>query len=160
MDLYVKPLAGAVGSEQLLLSDDTGKYPFSWSPDGQIVMYGTIGQNQNLFYVSVDGHKTATPFVQTSFSEYAAQFSPDGKWVAYRSNESGRPEVWIAPFPEPGKRTQVSTDGVAFGYPRWRRDGKELFFLDTEARLMAAAIDLRGPEAIRESVETRTVFTR
>ena len=110
-------------------------------------MYGTVGQNQNLFYMRVDGDKKPTPFVQTSFSEYAARVSPDGKWVAYRSNESGRPEVWIAPFPGPGKRTQVSTDGVAVGYPRWRRDGKELFFLDIRARLMAAAIDLHGPEA-------------
>ena len=146
-DLYIKPLGGAVGTEQILLSDDTGKYPFSWSPDGRFVMYGTSGQDQNLFYVRVEGDKTPTPFVQTSFSEYAAQFSDDGKWVAYRSNESGRPEIWIAPFPGPGKRTQVSTDGAFLGYPRWSQDGKELFFLDNDFRVMAAAIDLNGPEA-------------
>jgi eukaryotic-like serine/threonine-protein kinase len=147
LDLYVKLLTGGPGSEQLLLGDDTPKYPFSWSPDGQFVIYATAGQNQNLFYVSVQGDRKPIPFVQTSFSEYAAKFSPDGKWVVYRSNESGRPEVWLAPFPGPGKRTQVSTAGVGFGYPRWRRDGRELFFIDSEGQLMSATVDINGTEA-------------
>ena len=78
--------------------------------------------------------------VQTSFDEVQGQFSPDGRWVAYASNESGRYEIYIRPFPGPGGKWQVSTGGGI--YPRWRRDGKELFYVAPDNRMMAAPIQV------------------
>jgi hypothetical protein len=74
--------------------------------------------------------------------ETRAQFGPDGRWVAYQSNESGRNEVYVAPFPGPGGKWQVSTAGG--GSPRWRRDGTELFYVALDGKLMAAAVSSRG----------------
>jgi hypothetical protein len=78
--------------------------------------------------------------VQTPFEERNAQFSPDGHWIAYQSNESGRFEVYIQPFPGPGARTLISTDAGA--QARWRRDGKELFYIALDGRLMAVPLHL------------------
>lgn len=78
------------------------------------------------------------PVVGTPFEERGGQFSPDGRWVAYQSNESGRFEIYVQPFPGPGGKWQVSTAGGTD--PRWRVDGKELFFLAPDARLMAVPV--------------------
>ncbi|MBI4480048.1 MAG: serine/threonine-protein kinase [Acidobacteria bacterium] len=83
------------------------------------------------------GGKQPKPFLQTPFDEGHAQFSPDGRWVAYTSNESGRPEVYVQPFPGPGGKWQVSTGGGMV--PLWRSDGKELFYL-YRGRLMSAEV--------------------
>ena len=88
----------------------------------------------------LDGDRKPYPVVQTSFDERDAQFSPDGKWIAYQSNESGRFEIYIQPFPGPGSKLQVSTNGGA--QARWRRDGKELFYIALDDRLMAVPIRL------------------
>ena len=80
--------------------------------------------------------------MRTEFNEQVPQFSPDGHWIAYQSNESGRYEVYVAPFPGPGGKRQVSTAGGA--QPRWRADGKELFYRAGDNRLMAAAVDAKG----------------
>ena len=78
--------------------------------------------------------------MQTNFDERDGQFSPDGKWIAYQSNESGRFEIYVQPFPGPGGKVQVSTNGGA--QVRWRRDGKELFYIALDDRLMAVPIRL------------------
>lgn len=80
------------------------------------------------------------PVVQTSFDEFGGQFSPDGRWLAYASNESGRFEIYVRPFPEPGGKWQVSTAGGT--QLRWRRDGKELFYVAPDNRLMAVLLGL------------------
>jgi dipeptidyl aminopeptidase/acylaminoacyl peptidase len=77
-------------------------------------------------------------FLQTQATETNAQISPDGKWVAYESDESGRNEVYVTPFPGPGSKWQVSVSGGS--RPRWRRDAKEIFYLAQDAKLMAAEI--------------------
>ena len=82
------------------------------------------------------------PFLQTPFNEAQGQFSPDGRWVAYASNESGRNEVYVTPFPGPGSTRQVSSAGGL--WPRWNRDGREIFFLAPDGMLMAAAVTVRG----------------
>ena len=84
----------------------------------------------------------AFPIVQTRFDETGGQFSPDGRWITYESNESGSVEVYVQAFPGPGRKSQVS---VAGGYePRWRPDGKELFYIAPDGRLMAVTIARRG----------------
>jgi serine/threonine protein kinase/Tol biopolymer transport system component len=141
-DLYIKPIDGSA-VEELVLADNDAKFPFTWSPDGQFVIYGTAGSDQNLWVLSLRDRK-ATPFRQTPFSEFAAQFSPDGKWVAYRSNESGQSEIYVAPFPGPGEKIRISSTGAIGGYPRWRRDGKELFWLATDKKIMSAGLNVQG----------------
>ena len=78
------------------------------------------------------------------FEEHRGQFSPDGHWVTYVSNESGRPEVYVRPFPGPGGQWQVSTSGGI--QPRWSPDRKELYYIAPDAQLMAASIVVKGPE--------------
>ena len=81
----------------------------------------------------------AEPHVHTPFSEYDAAFSPDGRWIAYTSEESGRPEVYVQPFPGPGRKSRVSVDGG--GAPAWSKDSKELFFV-LGAKMMASHVSL------------------
>jgi eukaryotic-like serine/threonine-protein kinase len=85
------------------------------------------------------GERQPFPFLQTEFSEEHPQFSPDGRWLTYTSNESGRPEIYIQSFPPSGGKWRVSTHGGA--HPRWRGDGKELFYLDLRGKkLLAVAV--------------------
>ncbi len=138
-DLYQKPATGA-GSEELLLATPQNKGPVDWSPDGRFVLYRSPGlaTGFDLWAVPIDGERKPFPVVQTNFEERDGQFSPDGKWIAYQSNESGRMEIVVQPFPGPGGKLQVSTNGGA--QVRWRRDGKELFYVALDGRLMAVPI--------------------
>jgi hypothetical protein len=86
----------------------------------------------------MDGTGKPFPVAQTDFEERDGQFSPDGKWIAYQSNESGRSEIVVQPFPGPGDKLQISTGGG--GQVRWRPDGKELFYIALDGRLMAVPI--------------------
>jgi serine/threonine protein kinase len=145
LDLYQKASSGA-GTEELVLEDDLDKYPTSWSPDGRSILYVT-GANtprtgNDLFVLPLSGDRKPVPFLQTQFNEGPGQFSPDGRWIAYMSNESGGYEVYVAPFPGPGGKWQIST-GVG-AWPRWRRDGTEIFYLGFDGKMMAAAVNGKG----------------
>ena len=99
---------------------------------------------------------TATPFANTAFSEEQGRFSPDTRWIAYASDESGRSEIYIQPFPAPpngGSKTPISRDGGS--QPRWRRDGKELFYSSPDGKLMAVDVT-EGP--IFKASAPRTLF--
>ena len=82
----------------------------------------------------------AFPFLKTPFEERNGQFSPDGKWIAYQSNESSRFEIYVRPFPGPGKKFQISNSGGA--QPRWNKNGKEIFYVSLDSKMMAAAVKL------------------
>jgi hypothetical protein len=148
-DLYQKPADGS-GSEVLLLQSAEYKYPDSWSPDGRFILYHYLHpQNNNrqnnsrdLMVLPLTGDRKPFPFLSTPFDEQQGVFSPDGKWVAYQSDESGRDEIYVRPFPGPGGQWQVSTGGGTM--PRWRADGKELFYLAPDGKLMAAAVVAQG----------------
>jgi Tol biopolymer transport system component len=145
-----------------VFSDDSSKTPESWSPDGRWLLYSatnsslpsvlggnlTAGSaatnNVDLWALALGGDSKPRPYMQTPFNETLGRFSPDGRWVAYRSDESGRREIYVAAFPGPGRKTQVS--GAGGDWPRWRRDGKELFFLSLEGKLMAAEVSSRGDD--------------
>src|SRR5262249_40979775 len=138
-DLYIKPAIGP-GSEELLLASGQDKRPLDWSPDGRFLLYADIDSKGrvDIWALRMDGDRKPFPVVHTNFDKDLAQFSPDGKWIAYQSNESGRYEIYIEPFPGPGGQTQVSTNGGA--QVRWRRDGKELFYIALDGRLMSVPI--------------------
>jgi dipeptidyl aminopeptidase/acylaminoacyl peptidase len=139
LNLYQKPSSGA-GSEELLLESSLINLPFDWSPDGRFLLYASIDPKTgpDIWVLPLFGERKPFPFVARSFSVGDCQFSPDGRWVAYQSNESGRYEICVQPFPGPGGKWQVSTGGGI--EPRWRRDGKELFYIAPESKLMAAPI--------------------
>jgi Tol biopolymer transport system component/predicted Ser/Thr protein kinase len=129
IQLYRRP-AGPGQEELLYGGDDLGKFASDWSADGQFLVYiagGGVIRRSDLWVLRVDGSQAARPFIETMFPESHAQFSPDGRWLAYMSIETGVFEVYVTPFPGPGERRQLSTAGG--GWPRWRRDGRELFYL-------------------------------
>jgi Tol biopolymer transport system component len=133
--LYARELGGA-GQDRLLLKTDVGKVATAWSSDGRFLAYVSGG---DVWALPVDGAGVEPIRVtNTTFAETGPAFSPDGHWIAYRSNESGRPEVFVESFPKPGMRRQVSVNGGVM--PRWRPDGKELFYVGPESTVMAAAV--------------------
>ena len=144
IDLYQKSASG-VGSDELLLESDLEKHPMSWSPDGRFLLYSTVDPKTkvDLWVLPLGGDRKPFPFLQTEFNEFDGQFSPDGRWIAYTSDESGRNEIYVAPFPGPGGKQQISASGGR--QPRWRGDGKEIFYLAPDNKLMAAEVN--GPGA-------------
>jgi Tol biopolymer transport system component len=155
LDLYQKASNG-VGPDEELLADSLDKVPLDWSPDGRFVLFAVMTANAgaDLWVLPLFGDRKPVPFLQTPFSDTPARFSPDGRWIAYGSDESGRNEVYVAPFPRTGGKWQISTAG---GYwPRWRRDGKELFYLAPDGKLMAAAVN--GQESAFEVGAITSLF--
>jgi serine/threonine protein kinase len=144
--LNEKPANGTQPSEPLLEETSWEDTPTSWSPDGRYIAFdreavrGETGTQ--IWMLPLFGNRKPFPFPEGASNYGGATFSPDGKWVAYESNESGRSEVYIVPFPRQGGRWQVSMEG---GFaPRWRRDGRELFYLSLTNKLMAVKIQESG----------------
>jgi serine/threonine protein kinase/Tol biopolymer transport system component len=143
LDLYEKAVSDPIGSETLLLADSSDKFPTSWSPDGRYVLYASRSATtaSDLWILPLGGERKPYPFRRTPFSEGNGMFSPDGRWVAYTSDELGQSEVFIAPFPDAGTRYRISTAG---GFtPQWRNDGKEIFYA-ADGKIMSAPLTLRG----------------
>jgi serine/threonine protein kinase len=149
-DLYEKPAAGA-GSERPLLTTAQDEFATDWSPDGRFLLYMSSDDkgNSDIWALPRDGKEEPFPLVQTNFVETFAQFSPDGKWIAYESNQTGRFEIYVQPFPGPGAPLLISTNGGA--QARWRRDGKELFYVALDNRLLAVPIRLAATGAAVEA---------
>ncbi len=142
-DLYVKPSSGA-GSEELLASIGLNMYPTDWSADGQYVLYWVPDPKtgSDIGVLPMTGERKPMPFLHTPYNEADGHFSPDGKWIAYISNESGIDQVYVAPFPGPGGKWQISSVGGS--RPVWRRDGKEIVFLAPDDKVMAAEVSASG----------------
>jgi Tol biopolymer transport system component len=138
----------------LLLKTTQGKVALDWSPDGRFLLYHSVDDSLNngdLWVLPLEGDRKPFPIAQTSFDERWGQFSPDGQWIAYESNESGRFEVYVQPFREPVGKRRMSINGGA--QVRWRRDGKELFYVGLDGQLMAVSFQ---PGSDRKAVETAT----
>ena len=118
-----------------------GTAPGSWSGDGRVLVF-TIGDpattGTDLWTLSLDGDRKSKPLIQTQFSERQPALSPDGRWLAYTSNRSGRPEVYVQPFPDLTAMSQISADGGV--EPKWAANGRELFYRSGD-RMMA--VDVR-----------------
>ena len=122
-------LTDGSGKAERLTTDEHVQIPSSWSPDGKTLAFlQQIGPNNwDIWTLSFDnGSAKVRPFLETPFFEEHAEFSPDGRWLAYASNESGRNEIYVQPYPGPGGRQQVSTQGGR--EPAWAHNGRELFY--------------------------------
>jgi Tol biopolymer transport system component len=141
-DLYVKPSSGA-GSEQLLLDAPNIQIPQAWSSDGRFLLYFDAANAGDLWALPMMGSdQKPIAVAHTPAAERTGTLSADGRWAAYDTNESGRFEVVVQPFPNATGKWQVSTGGGTF--PRWSKDGKELYFIAPDGKLMAAAVHASG----------------
>jgi serine/threonine protein kinase/Tol biopolymer transport system component len=153
LNLYIHNWGGD-GADRRFLERDGIEIPTSWSSDGQSILFQSQSPNADIFVLSVRD-MTVKPLIASRFSEAAGKFSPDGRWVAYVSDETGRQEVYVAPVGQPAARTVVSTDG---GFaPRWRLDGKELFYIRSDNTVIAVPIQL-GPAAAADVGRGRELF--
>jgi serine/threonine-protein kinase len=113
----------------------------------------------DLWTLPLSGDRTAVPLMMTPFSETHAQVSPDGKWLAYESNETGPPEIYVRPFPTGDSKWQISTGGGLAGlFPRWRGDGRELFYMDNASGGKLMAVDVRSSGSAFEAGTPRALF--
>jgi serine/threonine-protein kinase len=142
-EIYWKASDGSGGDEPLAKVDPSGpgQFPRSFSSDGHFLIFqrGQGAASNDLWVLSLGENPTARAFIDSPANETQAQFSPNGHWVAYQSNETDRDEIYIAPFPGPGGRIPVSTDGGQ--RPLWRDDGRELFYRSGD-RVMAVDVNL------------------
>ena len=152
-----KRLEDPPGSEELLLSTPQPKFPTDWSRDGRHVLYNSIYPETgfDIWAVPLDGARTPTQVLGTAFNEQHAQFSPDGRWIAFQSDKTGRFEIYIRLFPGPGGDVPVSTNGGS--QVRWHPQGTELFYIASDDRLMMVPIRT-GRGGSLEPGEPRALF--
>jgi len=139
LDLYQRPASGATG-DSVVIASEVQKDPSDWSRDGGTVLFNenTAEGRGDVVAVTI-GTGTRTPIAATGAVEQRGRFSPDDRWVAYTSDESGRVQVYVQPFPATGAKWQVTVDGG--GEPRWRGDGRELYYLEPDRGIMAVPVE-------------------
>ncbi|HEX6100459.1 MAG TPA: protein kinase [Thermoanaerobaculia bacterium] len=150
LDVYIRDVA--TGTERPAAVSEVDKIATGWSPDGTMIFYDALGlaSGTDIRYATVADGKSH-PYAATQYLESSAKMSPDGKWIAFQSNESGQPEIYVAPFPPTGAKWTVSQNGGIA--PRWRGDGQELFFLQpSNQNVMAVPVGLRATPEIGKPV--------
>lgn len=145
--LLIKVVNGTRDAEPLLGPNDqtpTTKQPTDWSRDGRYIVYEELSGDRGfeLKYVDLNGDRKPAVAISTPFSERLGQLSPDGKLIAYEANESGEPQIYVAPFPDASMRWTISNRGGV--KPRWSYNGRELVFVDLDGTLQSVAINLSG----------------
>ncbi len=138
--LYWKRSSNA-GADEPLLETDQATFPSDWSSDGRFLLFVSLDPQtgRDLWVLPVSDKKPFL-FLKTPFEEREGQFSPDGNWIAYQSNESGQFEIYVQPFPGPGGKFLISAGGGT--QPRWNKNGKEIFYVSTDSKMMAATVKL------------------
>jgi Tol biopolymer transport system component len=127
------------GAEELLAPEAAIPYTTSWSPDGKTILYDqTASSNSGIFALPLAGERQPQLLGPATLISCCAQFSPDGHWIAYSSLDAQRLEVYVMPYPGPGGKLQISPSGGT--QPRWRSDGREIFYIGTDGRLMATEV--------------------
>jgi Tol biopolymer transport system component len=144
-NILIKPADGT-GEAAPLAGFQVDGTPQDWSPDGSILLYGVLDPSRgssDLRYLKKgqSGAYEAAPFLQTSTGETQGSFSPDGRFLAYVSGQSGRPEVYVTSFPDGGGTYPVSVSGGIM--PRWRKDGRELFYVAPDGMFMAVPVNIQ-----------------
>ncbi len=141
MDLYVRPRLGDATGEEALLQSDRPKFINDWSRDDLYITYGTTSAEtgEDLWLLPRFGDAQPMPYLTSEANEMQGRISPDGRWMAYASDESGRWEVYVQAFPGTGRR-QVVSAGRGGAQPQWRQDGRELFYLSADHTLMAVPV--------------------
>jgi serine/threonine protein kinase/Tol biopolymer transport system component len=148
MDIYKKQLTGSADAEAMFKSSEW-KTPRSWSPDGRFLLYVTEGSvtKYKLWLLPLEAGRKPVPFLRSQFEEPDGRFSPDGRWVAYVTNESGRYDVYVRPFSPDQIRQGISSAGGKWlisdnggSSPMWRQDGKELYYIDLDGKLMEVSL--------------------
>ncbi len=160
--VYLK--AAASGTEELLLKMPDSVAPLDWSPDGRLLVLGVENPKTNgdLWTLALEGPRKPKPLLQSPFNEGEARISPDGRFLAYTSDESGKPEVYVGSFPSMAEKWQVSTAGGS--KPAWRRDGRELFYLAEDRKLMSvdvqagAGLEISSPKLLFQTRTPRVDF--
>jgi Tol biopolymer transport system component/predicted Ser/Thr protein kinase len=134
------------GQDEILDKSTRFKIPVDWSKDGRYIIEEAVADSKtgsDIWVLPLFGDKKPFPYLQTDANEAAAKLSPNGQWLAYQSDESKRNEIYVTTFPQPGGKWQISTDGGS--YPVWSRDGKELFYISADGKMMA--VDVKsGPK--------------
>jgi len=154
-NLFQKISTGA-GSEELLLKSPGANYALDWSSDGRYILYeyDDPKSKSDLWILPLEGDKKPFPYVHTDAQEGTGRFSPDGRWIAYSSDESGKPEVYVQSFPMTQGKWQVSISGGSA--PEWGKDGKRIYYLAPDKKLMA--VDLRPAAASFEQGIPKPLF--
>ena len=134
-------------------STGIGGFPYDWTPDSKVLVFGRFEAETNLDIWTLPSDGEAQPLVQTPAFELSAVLSPDGKWMAFHSNESGRAEIYVQPFPGPGRRWPISTNGGRNA--TWSPRGDELFYVENSRRLLA--VDVTTEPEFRNG-QPRTLF--
>jgi eukaryotic-like serine/threonine-protein kinase len=154
--LYRKPTDNSAGEERLLESDDT-LLPQSWSPDGQSIVFTRFStRSPDLWLLPLSGDRKPVALLAAPFVETFGQVSPDGKWLAYSSTETGTGEVYVQPFPRGAGKVKVSTNGGSV--PRWRQDGRELFYLSQQTSGKVMAVDVKPTGTTFEAGAPKELF--
>jgi serine/threonine protein kinase len=151
--IWQKGVNDGYGKEELLFKEDSRHiFPEDWSSDGKFIVYRKMGDETSfdLWLLPMMGDRQPRPYLATQFDERLAKVSPDGRWLAYRSNESGRNEIYVQSFPEPGRKLMISKGGG--NLPRWRRDGRELYYVAADNKLMAVQVETRANFEVGETI--------
>jgi Tol biopolymer transport system component len=147
-NLYERSIAGTVAAG--LVQSEEAKSATDWSSDERLLLFRSLGRGSNwdIWALPMNPRGKPFPVVQTMFEERDAQFSPDGNWIAYQSNKSGRFEIYLQRFPKGGEPYPISTNGGV--QARWRHDGRELFYLAPDSRLTAVPLSFRSDGGLPE----------
>lgn len=135
---FCSKTSGGAGRRATLWESGDGKTPINFSPDGRFMSFTDLGRGVALWILPLTGERKPYPFSPSESLQFHGLFSPDGKWIAYTSNETGEFEVYVQPFPASGEKWKVSAHGG--GQPRWRRDGKEMFYRTADGKMMAVPL--------------------
>ena len=163
--VLMRKLASGAGQEEILLDTDRPVFPTSWSADGKFILFtrSEVKTRNDIWVLPLEGDRKPVAYFQSSGDDHDAVFSPDGRWVAYRSTESTSPEIYLQTFPASGSKTPVSIKGGL--NPRWRADGKELFYMTPEGKMMAVEIKAGStfepgvPKLLFDVATARTLVT-
>jgi eukaryotic-like serine/threonine-protein kinase len=139
VNVYQRAVSGIGEDEALDTAPANARLPLDWSRDGRYLVEGVLADGQfAIFVLPTSGDRKPFPYLKGNFDGVSARLSPNGQWLAYVSDETGRDEVYVQTFPQPGGKWSVSANGGS--HPTWSRDGKEIYFIALDGKLMAADV--------------------